>query len=412
MAKLGLITIRYGTEINGGAEYHCRMLAERFAHNHEVDVLTTTIKRLNHPEDVFLAGESVLNKVNIRRFDTQEPNSNLRHQFNKKSKIARKIRRTIYRFGLAKSIFSKYPVWKYKLQEETELFKQHDFYSSDLLQFIEQNHQLYDVLLFFTYENPLTQLGSLIAPQKTILIPTAHLESMLFKSSTSVLFHTVRYIAFNTEAEQDMCLEIFSHQMAEHGVIGVAVEIAKSPQWAHVQDKFKVTKPYLLYCGRITQVKINNFLDYFIQFKKEHAIDLQLVLTGENELETVAHEDIIYAGFVSENEKIALIENCFAVVNPSLAESLSLIALEAMTLGKPVIGNQHSTVMVEHERRSHGAVQCYRDYASFKSIVLNLINQPEQLKTIAEKALEYVHSNYNWNIIIAKFEGLFKKIIK
>ncbi len=412
MAKLGLITIRYGIEINGGAEYHCRMLAERFAKNHDVDVLTTTVKLLNQPQDAFPTGESELNQVKIHRFNTNNPNLSLRKQFDKKSKIARKIRRTIYRIGLAKSVFSKFPVWKYKLKEEIELFKQHEFYSDDLLQFLKNNHQSYDLLMFFTYENPLTQLGSLIAPQKTILIPTAHLESMLFKSSTSVLFNSVRYIAFNTEAEQNMCLDIFSKQMAEHEVIGVGVEIAKSPQWEHVQGKFKVNKPYLLYCGRITQVKINNFLEYFIQFKKEHANELQLVLTGQNELEPTHHEDIIYAGFVSENEKIALIENCFAVVNPSLAESLSLIALEAMTLGKPVIGNRHSEVMVEHERRSQGAVQCYQDYQSFKKIVLNLLHHPEELNRIEENAKGYIQANYNWNIILDKFETLFKKIIK
>ena len=35
-----------GQNINGGAEYHCRMLAERLVDDYDVEVLTTCVKRL------------------------------------------------------------------------------------------------------------------------------------------------------------------------------------------------------------------------------------------------------------------------------------------------------------------------------------------------------------------------------
>ena len=39
--KVAFVVVRYGKNINGGAEYHCQMLAERLVSDYEVEVLTT-----------------------------------------------------------------------------------------------------------------------------------------------------------------------------------------------------------------------------------------------------------------------------------------------------------------------------------------------------------------------------------
>lgn len=56
--KIAFIIVRYGENINGGAEVHCQMLAERLLPYYEVEVLTTTIRAFNHPDQDYTEGVS------------------------------------------------------------------------------------------------------------------------------------------------------------------------------------------------------------------------------------------------------------------------------------------------------------------------------------------------------------------
>lgn len=407
MAKIALISIRYGEEINGGAEYHCRMLAERLAPTHEVHVLTTTLVDIYDRSKDFPSGISLLNQVHIHRFPAITIDAAKQKASSKASKLARKIRRAFYRTGLT-SVFKTFPIWNYKVAQEIELLKNHSYYSEGLINYIQEQQADYDAFIFFTYENPLTVLGALSVPEKSILVPTAHMEGMLFRSINSQLFSQVKHIAFNTETEYEMCKPLFQRAMAPHSIVGVGVEIAAPEDWSTVLAQYPIEEPYLLYSGRITAVKTNQLFDYFIQFKEETGSPLQLVLTGDVQMPKVVHPDIHYLGYVSEAVKIALMQHSFAIVNSSKAESLSLLALEAMCLGQPVLANRQAEVMLEHERKSKGAVQCYGDYTSFKQLILSLQQHPEKRALIAEHGKAYVQEYYNWERIISKFETIIK----
>ena len=41
--KVAFVVVRYGKNINGGAEYHCQMLAERLVEDYDVEVLTLSL---------------------------------------------------------------------------------------------------------------------------------------------------------------------------------------------------------------------------------------------------------------------------------------------------------------------------------------------------------------------------------
>ena len=44
--KVAFVVTAYGKQARGGAEQHCRMLAERLTADYEVDVLTTCVEEM------------------------------------------------------------------------------------------------------------------------------------------------------------------------------------------------------------------------------------------------------------------------------------------------------------------------------------------------------------------------------
>ncbi|HET9957267.1 MAG TPA: hypothetical protein VFQ61_22370, partial [Polyangiaceae bacterium] len=78
--RVAFVVQRYGLEVNGGAELHCRELAERLARRPdvaEVRVLTTCAKRHVDWRNDYSPGTERLGGVVVERFVTDRPRAKL-----------------------------------------------------------------------------------------------------------------------------------------------------------------------------------------------------------------------------------------------------------------------------------------------------------------------------------------------
>ncbi len=66
--KLGFIIQRYGTEVLGGSEHLCRLMAERLALQHDVEVLTTCAQDYVTWKNEYPEGSDRIRGVTVRRF--------------------------------------------------------------------------------------------------------------------------------------------------------------------------------------------------------------------------------------------------------------------------------------------------------------------------------------------------------
>jgi hypothetical protein len=92
--------------------------------------------------------------------------------------------------------------------------------------------------------------------------------------------------------------------------------------------------------------------DQFFNGYKDQGGTAELVLMGARLMPLPAVPWVRYAGMLSESDRLRALEAATIVVVPSPLESLSLLALEAMAVGTPVLCNARADVLVDHCWRS------------------------------------------------------------
>ena len=150
--KIALIVQRYGTDILGGSEYHCRLIAERLAARHQVEVLTTCARDYITWKNEYPEGVDRVRGVAVRRFGTSET-------------------RDIEEFNRFSDWIFNYP---HTDADEQDWLRRQGPVAPGLLEHLQRTHRSYDILIFFTYLYAPTALGLQIDPSRSILVPTAH----------------------------------------------------------------------------------------------------------------------------------------------------------------------------------------------------------------------------------------------
>lgn len=409
--KIAFVVVRYGKDINGGAEYHCQMLAERLVGEYDVEVLTTCVRNVSTGDNYYVEGVETLNGVLVRRFKADPINSHSEHVYSKKAKPARRLRRLLYQLRLLKFISKFIPIWTFKQEDEINAMNASMFYSSGLNLFVQSHKEDYKVFIAMSLDYPTFYYTALYAREKVIAIPTMHYAKISFRSLLTSAISKVGYVGFNTGEEQKLGERIFGKAMKSYGIISVGIETPKAANWAEVQDKYQLPERYLLYIGRITHVKLYRLVSYFLNYKNRYRDSaLKLVLVGGVTIDKVIDPNIIYTGFVSDEEKMSILQHAEIVVNPSNGESLSLILLEALNQGKPMLVNGRCKVLKEHCLKSDFASLYYMTNKDFNKKLYQLELSLDLRERMASKGRVYVENNYNWLLILKRLKQVIEDV--
>ncbi len=425
--RIAFIVQRYGTEILGGSEYHCRLIAERLAPKHQVEVLTTCASDYVSWKNEYPEGTDRVRGVTVRRF------ANAR---------ARDIQ-----------TFNRYSEWIFNnahtREDEMEWLRQQGPWCPALLDYLDRNQHQYDVLIFFTYLYAPTVLGVRIAPHKSILVPTAHDEPAIHLEIYKELFSQPAGIAYNTEVERRFLTTHFSIRALEEETVGCGVDLSQAhvyqrdrggdaepepeseaddgeepvrdedqpPSWRpHLAGRGVVFRrrhrlhgPIVLYGGRIDPGKgCEELIEYFSTYV-ERGGDASLVLMGVKLMPLPEEPFIRFAGRLSDQEHLQALEAATVVAVPSPYESLSLLALESFAVGTPILANARSDVLVDHCQKSNAGLY-YADRDEFVEC-LNLLVADHRLRAaMGRNGRAYVRKNYRWDVILAKYERMFARL--
>lgn len=405
MKKLAIVVQRYGIEVNGGAEYHARVLAEKLTEKYSVEILTTTAIDYKNWENHYPEGLELINNISVFRFPTIDKKTNATKIARRKLVLSFKLSRLLQSSSILNFIEKKLNITNVNEKHIENWIEGQGPYCPDLIQYISKNKNIYDVFIFFTYLYYPTVKGMPLVAEKSIFVPTAHNEKILFTKAYEKIFSIPKFIMYNTRPEKNLIENHFKNISENSDFAGVGIEkyngeLAKLPEEL-------IPKKYFLYIGRIEAAKgCEQLVKYFINFIKKHPNykDYILVLVGKNYMKKVNHPNIIYTGFVTEGLKYSLLKNAKALLMPSFYESLSLVTLEAMNEGIPVIVNKKCEVLYDHILASNSGA-AYESEKSFSIILENYINKSlEILTNEGNLAQKYIEKNYNWSFILEKFE--------
>ncbi|MBI4454860.1 MAG: glycosyltransferase family 4 protein [Acidobacteria bacterium] len=426
--KVTFVVHRYGLDIGGGAEEYCRRVAERMCSHWDIEVVTTCARDYMTWANELSPGVERIHRVTVIRFPVEETRD---------MKLFQDQMDAVLKTSA--------------IQEQEQWMRSQGPYSPSMFDYLQRIYPERDLFIFFSYLYAHTYFGLPLVAPKSALVPMAHDEAPIHLGIYRSIFGSARYLLFLSPEERKLVQSIFQLKEGTHDVVGIgwdALAVGRGVSGAEVQASEtgrkgldiknlgpersafystgqplvsvlqptsldsqllthnarhrgellrpnpapKVRKPYGLYIGRIDYAKgLGDLFHYFVH----SPTSLNLVLIGEKHMDLPQDPRIQYLGFVSDQDKHALLEDAELLFLPSPYESLSLSLLEAWAAGIPVVANGKGAVLRGQCERGGGGF-LYQTQEEFVCALDRLMESKARRVKMGLLGQRYVRKTYRW----------------
>ena len=385
--KVAFVVQRYGPEVVGGAELHCRWVAEHVAERHDVEVLTTTAIDYLSWHNVLPPGESRVNGVTVRRYP-----------------VARE--RRIETFD---PVANQVCFFEHTDEQERRWLEEHGPVCPELVDQLRRHEREYDALVFFSYRYWTSYFGMQVAPHKSLLVPTAEHDRVLYLRLFRDFFRLPAGIVFNTPEEKDLIERVTGNAGLPGEVVGTGINRPASVPVDEVAQRLDLLGDYFVYVGRIEPEKgCAVMIDHFLRWQRETRSTATLALFGRSTMDFSENAHVRLMGVVPDGEKLAAIARSRALVMPSRHESLSMVVLESWLMGRPVLVNGDCEVLRGQVLRANGGLY-YRRYEEFAAAMDLLLGEPALADRLGAQGHAFFQENYAWERVMEKYERLLQR---
>ena len=385
---IAFVVQRYGPEITGGSESLARALAERLAAEYRITVFTTCARDYVTWRNELPEGRECVSGVEVLRFRAEEE-------------------RDLASFNaFSEELYAR----PHTEEEELLWLRRQGPYVPRLLAELAAGKDRFKAVVFFTYLYYPTYWGLEAAPERSILVPTAHDEPPLRFGIYAKMFERPRALAFLTRPEEALVRSRFRLRGGPAAVAGMGVETPAAPDVTGFRARHRLPGPYVLYAGRIDAGKgCADMITSYERYRRERGGAAELILIGELNMPEPRSPGVRYLGFLSPEEKMAALAGARAVICPSPYESLSIVLLEGMSLGAPALANARSPVLKDHCLRSNGGL-FYEDADEFVEALDLLVGDEHLRGALGERARAYVAENYRWEAVLGRYRSLIEAV--
>jgi glycosyltransferase involved in cell wall biosynthesis len=383
--KLACVIHRFGADIAGGSEGHCRLVADHLAARHDVTVITTCAKDHITWSNHYPPGESRAGDVRVLRFPVARQ---------------RQMRRFM---DLGDLVFAD----RASIDEQEQWFRENGPDAPALLDHLRQHGAAFDRILFWSYRYYDTYFGLPLVADRAVLLPTAEEDPLIHVDVVRRLFERPKGFLFLTPEEEALVAKRAPAGQPS-AVIGCGLDPVSAPSDQSCLDALGLSDPFVLYLGRVDpnkgcQAMIRHFLRYADLGKP-----VQLVMAGPASMPIPDHPLIRPLGFVDDRVRDALLTRARVLVMPSPFESLSMVLLEAWNHGLPALVNARCKVLRGQVARADGGLY-YGNSIEFIAALDYLLEHPDAARTLGRQGLAYVDREYRWPIVMDKIERVLER---
>jgi len=359
------------------------MLVRRLREHVDVEVATTTARDYWTWRSELTAGMTWVDGVRVHRFPVVKP----------RARVFRSYERRAF-------------AGDHSLRDEIDFLDAQGPVTPELTEFLRRHGREFDHVMFFTYIYWTTVYGLPLLPERAVLVPTAHEEPAIALSMYRRVFHLPRAIAYNTAEERAMVERRFANARIPNDVVGVGVDVPADASPERFREAHGIDGPYFLYVGRIVESKGCREL-FDLWAAKRFAGTL--VLAGHQEMPIPERPDIRYLGQISDRDKWDALAGCAALLVPEVLQSLSIAALEAWAMRRPILCPSKAPVLASMSRRAAAGVP-YASPAEFSEACELLLERPELGDRLGRSGRAFVDRTYTWPVVVEKHLDLFAEV--
>lgn len=384
--KLGVAVQRYGADINGGAELHARYIAERLAPHADVEVVTTCARDYVTWRNEWPAGVETINGIPVRRFPVD-------HERDPRD------------FGRRSERVFNHP---HSIADELAWLRSEGPASRAMIDHLAGAG--FDFVFLFSVRYYHAWHAARRMPDRAILVPTAERDPAVTLGIFRPIFNGVRAIMYNSHEERAMINAASGNTAVPGVVVGVGSDVPADPCAERFRQKFDLQRPFAIYIGRIDENKgCGELFSYYRRYASTFPRGLDLVLIGSAQMPVPEHPKIHHLGFLPDADKFDALAAADLLIMPSYYESLSMVALEAWALGKPVLANGRCDVLRGQCIRSSAGLY-YDSYEEFAEALYALESRGPLHARLGRNGSAYFQAHYTWPVIERKYLDMLDRL--
>ena len=389
--KVAIVVQRYGADINGGAEQHARYVAEHLAKHVQVEVLTTCAHRDYITwKNELSEGKETVNGIAVHRFPVASERDPI--EFAKWST----------------RVFTE----RHSLRDELAWLEAEGPASPALVNHITAHEADYDFFIFFSFRYHHSFHGCRAVAAKALLVPTAERDGALGLGLYPAVFRGIRAFMYNSYEERALIHGVSNNQSVPGVVVGIGSEIPERTNAGRFRQKFDMRDRFAIYVGRIDENKgCAELFEFFEHYSASLVDGMHLVLVGSAHLPIPAHPRIHHVGFLEDQDKYDAMSAAELLIMPSYLESLSMVALEAWALGKPVLANAKCDVLQGQCLRSNAGL-FYANFHEFAETLGAIDGNPVLQAALGRNGRAFFEKHYSWPVIEKKYVDMLQQLSK